>query len=396
MVSATTSGSDDTATFNLNNQLEVTASVVAGAGTISPATQNVDSGGVAEFTVSPAADWNVDEVTGDTCVPAQVSGNAWEATNIQANCVVGASFVINSYTVTAAVGAGNGQVSPDSQEVDHGSSASFTVTPDTGWSVSTVTGDSCSPEFDGGTLWIATDITGACAVTANFSINSYTIGGTVSGLGGSGLVLQNNGGDDLQLSANGDFSFATALDDLSDYAVTVSSQPDGQQCSVDNANGTLDGGDVEDVAVNCADIDLGLSVADIEFTNLEPGETEEQTQSLTLSNTSSADLVVEEFVAPTEPFGFDPMDCAPLPYTLAPGESCTAKLSFTPGDAGDFSDQLLIVSNALDSPTRVTLTASHTVPATPIPTLGLLGLMSLLLGMLLIGMQRIHLNSAHG
>lgn len=33
-----------------------------------------------------------------------------------------------------------------------------------------------------------------------------TIGGTVAGLAGAGLVLQNNGGDNLTLSANGAFS----------------------------------------------------------------------------------------------------------------------------------------------------------------------------------------------
>ncbi|MCS6972224.1 MAG: hypothetical protein NZL89_04295, partial [Leptospiraceae bacterium] len=37
----------------------------------------------------------------------------------------------------------------------------------------------------------------------------YTVGGTVTGLSGT-LVLQNNGGDDLILTADGNFTFATA------------------------------------------------------------------------------------------------------------------------------------------------------------------------------------------
>ena len=42
--------------------------------------------------------------------------------------------------------------------------------------------------------------------------NTFTIGGTVSGLAGSGLMLRNNGGDDLAISGNGGFTFATPID----------------------------------------------------------------------------------------------------------------------------------------------------------------------------------------
>jgi uncharacterized delta-60 repeat protein len=79
----------------------------------------------------------------------------------------------------------------------------------------------------------------------------YQIGGTVSGLSGT-VVLQNNGADDLSLSANGTFTFETALDDGAAYAVTVRTQPAGQLCSVANGTGTIDGEDVTDVSVTCA------------------------------------------------------------------------------------------------------------------------------------------------
>ena len=46
-----------------------------------------------------------------------------------------------------------------------------------------------------------------------------------SGLTGSGLVLQNNGGDDLAISANGSFIFTTPITNGASYAVTVKSQP---------------------------------------------------------------------------------------------------------------------------------------------------------------------------
>ncbi len=39
----------------------------------------------------------------------------------------------------------------------------------------------------------------------------YTVGGMVSGLAGSGLVLQDNGGKNLTVMANGSFTFTATL-----------------------------------------------------------------------------------------------------------------------------------------------------------------------------------------
>ena len=85
--------------------------------------------------------------------------------------------------------------------------------------------------------------------------STFTVGGSVSGLSGSGLVLQNNGGDDLPISANGPFAFPTAINDGSAYTVTVASQPTGpsQICSVTNGISTLSGVNVTDVQVTCVD-----------------------------------------------------------------------------------------------------------------------------------------------
>src|SRR4249920_3214699 len=47
--------------------------------------------------------------------------------------------------------------------------------------------------------------------------DGYSVGGHVNGLMGSGLKLQNNGGDDLEISASGDFTFAQKLASGSDY-----------------------------------------------------------------------------------------------------------------------------------------------------------------------------------
>jgi sugar lactone lactonase YvrE len=78
---------------------------------------------------------------------------------------------------------------------------------------------------------------------------THTVGGTITGLTGS-LVLQNNAGDDLQLSANGKFTFATALVEGSAYEVSVRIQPRWQFCTVTQGSGKASA-DVGDVAVAC-------------------------------------------------------------------------------------------------------------------------------------------------
>ena len=90
--------------------------------------------------------------------------------------------------------------------------------------------------------------------------NTYTIGGTLSGLAaGASVSLQNNGGDTLALSANGAFSFATALADGSSYSVTVFAQPAGsfqQVCQLSSGSGTVTGANVTTVAVTCVSENL--------------------------------------------------------------------------------------------------------------------------------------------
>lgn len=82
--------------------------------------------------------------------------------------------------------------------------------------------------------------------------SAFSIGGTVSGLSGTGLVLQDNAGDDLSVSASGSFTFATQVARGNSYAVTIKSQPTRprQVCTVTNGSGTASAS-VDNVAVTC-------------------------------------------------------------------------------------------------------------------------------------------------
>ena len=82
---------------------------------------------------------------------------------------------------------------------------------------------------------------------------TYSVGGSVSGLTGTGLALQNNGAEILSVTADGPFTFLTELVDTTAYAVTVSTQPIGQTCDVTNGSGTIATADVTNVSVACVD-----------------------------------------------------------------------------------------------------------------------------------------------
>ena len=74
--------------------------------------------------------------------------------------------------------------------------------------------------------------------STNPKVVKVSIGGSVSGLAGSGLVLQ-NGADDLAVRGDGSFSFVAMIDKGTSYAVTVAQQPSApsQTCVVGSGSG---------------------------------------------------------------------------------------------------------------------------------------------------------------
>ena len=83
--------------------------------------------------------------------------------------------------------------------------------------------------------------------------STVTIGGTVSGLAGSGLLLANEGGAPLAIQGDGPFTFAMPVAVGSAYAVTVSAQPTSpwQTCTIAGGSGTATT-NVTGIAVTCA------------------------------------------------------------------------------------------------------------------------------------------------
>ena len=100
-------------------------------------------------------------------------------------------------------------------------------------------------------------VVSACLVvlaSATFAhASTFTIGGTVSGLNtGASVTLLDNGGDSHTVTANGSFTFKTALASGAKYNVTVGTQPTGETCTVTNGSGTVGSVNVTNVAVACS------------------------------------------------------------------------------------------------------------------------------------------------
>ncbi|MEO8672580.1 MAG: hypothetical protein ABI411_14775 [Tahibacter sp.] len=90
---------------------------------------------------------------------------------------------------------------------------------------------------------------------------TYTVGGHVTGLSGSGLTLDLNSGTILPIGTDGDFTFPTNLLTGAGYAVTVATHPGTptQTCAVSNGNGSIASASVTNVVVTCTTMTYSVS-----------------------------------------------------------------------------------------------------------------------------------------
>lgn len=188
-----------------------------------------------------------------TCTLAQGSGIVGTAniTNMTVTCIT------NAFTTGGAISGLTGTVvlqnnGGDTQSVSTDGAFTF-PTPVAEGSAYLVTvktqpaAQTCSVTNGSGTMGAAriTNVAVVCAA------NTYSAGGTVSGLVGT-VVLKNNGSDLLVISSNGAFTFNTPVAQGGTYSVTVPAQPATQTCTVANGTGTMGGANVTSIAVTCA------------------------------------------------------------------------------------------------------------------------------------------------
>lgn len=138
----------------------------------------------------------------------------------------GSSPSVRTYNVSATAGTG-GSISPSSATVDAGGTTTFTITPNSGYTISSVTG--CGGTLSGNTYSIAT-VNAGCTVTASF-VAQYTVTGTA---GSGGTISPSNA------TVNGGGTTTFAITPSSGYVIS----------GVTGCGGTLSGNTYTTGAVN--------------------------------------------------------------------------------------------------------------------------------------------------
>jgi hypothetical protein len=129
------------------------------------------------FTITPSTGYHVADVLVDGASVGAVT--SFTLTNVTAAHTIAASFAVDTFTITATVGA-NGSISPSGPvSVNYGSNQAFTITPSTGYHVADVLVDGSSVGTV--TSYTFTNVTAAHSIVASFAINTYTVTAAVAG-----------------------------------------------------------------------------------------------------------------------------------------------------------------------------------------------------------------------
>ena len=242
VVSGTVTG--HTSTVTLTNNGSNAQTVLVGSSSFSFPAQNAGTS------------WNVVAIaTGQTCTVT--TGNA-AGSNISANKTVAFICVPNRTVGGTLTGLGSGKTvvlnnnGADAKSITVNGAFTFATAVASGsnYLVTVATqpaGQTCLVVNGSGTIG-STNINNVAVLCQT---TTYTVGGTLSGLGtGQSVVLVNNGTSALTVSADGLFTFATPLAPGA-YAVTVQSQPVGQTCTVSAGSGTIISSNISNVVVTC-------------------------------------------------------------------------------------------------------------------------------------------------
>ena len=255
------SGNSQPATYTVGGSisgLSATGLVLQNAGTSSTVTANATS---FQFQVAAGTSYNVTIATqpdGLTCSVSHGSGTNINATVTNVDIVCNAITHTVSGTITGLTTAGLTLTNNGGDDLSISANAgtfgfAIPIADGGGYNVaafSQPTGLTCTVSSGAGTRVRAA----VTSVDITCHTNTLTVGGTISGLTGSGLELQNNAGDNLTVAAlASSFQFATPVAYGSQYEATVLTQPGGQTCSLTSSVGNATR-TVNTVAVTCTNI----------------------------------------------------------------------------------------------------------------------------------------------
>jgi hypothetical protein len=172
-------------------------------------------------------------------------------------------------------------------------------------------------------------------VSLNYIPQTYTISGTISGLTtpftASSFVLRNNGADDTIVSANGAYSFSTAISSGENYSVSIFSSPTApwQTCVLSNPSGTVSNANITNVDLSCSVNSYTMSGTVTSSVALPNG----------LSISNGVDTVNVASGAVSTPISFATSILSGNPYNITitaepPGQVCAITSSYSGTMAG--------------------------------------------------------------
>jgi hypothetical protein len=181
-----------------------------------------------------------------------------------------------------------------------------------------------------------TDVAVTCTIR-----NTYVIGGSVSGLlgTGAGLVLQLNDGEKIDVVREGKFTFSSKLESGATYAVDVAQQPTNpaQTCSVSAGSGTVYAADVDSIVVDCLGnpFSVGFTVQGLAGSGLEVALNGAETLSVKNNGTFSFE---------TKLVGAATYDVTVTKHPTNPSQTCSPVQGRGTGNGTDVAHILIVCS----------------------------------------------------
>ncbi|MDR0856258.1 MAG: hypothetical protein LBM78_02480, partial [Clostridiales bacterium] len=200
-IGAVTGAATYTATFaSAVNTFTITASAGANGGIAPFGAVSVNYNASQPFTFTPAEHYHVDTITVDgTGLSGTALANAiasgYTFTNVTAAHTISVTFAIDTFTITASVSGGHGNISPSGiATVDYGATPAYTFTPDTGYHVASVTVNGTGA--GGEDTYTFAPVTANQTIVVTFAIDTFGItasAGANGSISPSGIVTVNHG-----------------------------------------------------------------------------------------------------------------------------------------------------------------------------------------------------------
>ena len=164
----------------------------AANGGIAPVTGFVDSGSTPTYTITPNANYHISTITANGAPVAVTApaGQSYTFAPVSGAGSLTASFSANTvtqYTITVTQTA-NGGITPVTGYVDAGSTPTYTITPDSGYHIATITanGVPVTVTTPAGQSYTFAAVAGDGSLTATYAANGgtqYTVTVTQTGHG---------------------------------------------------------------------------------------------------------------------------------------------------------------------------------------------------------------------